>query len=159
MVNSSSLNIDYNVTGRRLVAGKEGRAALAQLNTAQRADLGIYAHGDAEPADEAPAVQDKSDALRSPQLLSMDTGSYEQWVCCFADALAVYATSSALRACRKLAARQASFAELLLPYLLWDLAAHDDDHTLRRRISRQVSPAWSQDTGACRMLKMPSIWL
>ena len=126
---------------RRLLARKEGRAALGQLDTAQRTDLEIYAHGDAEPADKAapPAPQEQSDALRSPQLLSLDSRGYEQWVCRFADVLAAHATSPALRACRKLAARQASFAELLLPHLLWDLAAHDKDHALCRRISRQVS--------------------
>ena len=126
--------------GRRLLAGKEGRAALDQLDTAQCTDLGIYAHGDAEPTDKAPPpAPEQSDALRSPQLLSLDSSSYEQWVCRFADVLAVHAASPALRACRKLAARQASFAELILPHLLWDLAAHDADRALCRRISRQVS--------------------
>ena len=126
--------------GRRLLAGKEGRAALGQLDTAQRTDLGIYAHGDAEPTDkDPPPPTGQSDALRSPQLLSLDSGSYEQWVCRFADVVAVHAASPALRACRKLAARQASFAELILPHLLWDLAAHDVDRALCRRISRQVS--------------------
>lgn len=125
---------------RRLLAGQESRAALAKLDAAHRANLQIYAHGDAAPADDAvpPSVPEQSDALRKPQLLSLDSGSYEQWVCRLADALAPHATSSALHACRRMAARRASFAELLLPHLLWDLAAHDEEHSLCRRISRQV---------------------
>ena len=80
----------------------------------------------------------QSDALREPHLLSLGGRSYELWVRAFADALAPHVASPALRACRRMAARQPAFAELLLPHLLWDLAAHDEDGTLCRRISRQV---------------------
>ncbi len=125
---------------RQLLAGQEGRTALAKLDAAQRAHLQIYAPDEAEPEDDQPPpeVSDASDALREPQLLALAGRSYEQWVQRFADALALHAWSPALRACRRMAVRQAHFAELLLPHLLADLAAHDHEGTLCRRISRQV---------------------
>lgn len=126
---------------RRLLAGQDGRAALAKLDAAQLAHLQIFAQGAAKPADAAapPVVPEHLDGLRSPQLLSLDGVAYDEWVCRFADALMPHSTSRALRACRKMAASQAPFAELLLPHLLWDLAAHDADHALCRRVSRQIS--------------------
>lgn len=85
-----------------------------------------------------------------------------QWVQRFADALAPHAVAPALRACRRMAARQAPFAELLLPQLLWDLAAHDEEHKLCRRISRQVRyrrrSAWSADGWTCQSLSMQSFY-
>ena len=78
---------------RKLLASKEGQAALALLDEAQQVPLATFAaKNPSESAAVAPAaVPEASDALQKPELLAAGGRSFEQWVCSFADALAQHA--------------------------------------------------------------------
>ncbi len=65
--------------------------------------------------------------------------THEQWVCALADALLGYSSNPLLRILQCCARKKSAMAELLLPHIFADLAAHDADALLMATISEQAS--------------------
>ncbi len=77
--------------------------------------------------------------LEDGKLWQLEGQTYDQWVCGLADALLSHASNPLLRILQRCARKKPAMAELLLPHIFSDLAAHDADASLMVTISEQAS--------------------
>ena len=121
-------------------------AILEQLSEHARTVLAEFSRRSV-PEDTRKQSADAAYSLENDALWTLCDRSYADWVCRLCMALLLRASSAKLAACRSVAVRKPAFAELLLPYALADLAAHDKDSSLLRTISAQV---WLCKKPLCR---------
>jgi hypothetical protein len=76
--------------------------------------------------------------LEDGQLWQLEGQTYDEWVCGLADALLGFVSSPLLHILQRCARRKPAMAELLLPHIFADLAAHDSDATLMVTVSKQA---------------------
>ncbi|BDA48015.1 Serine-protein kinase ATM [Coccomyxa sp. Obi] len=141
-----------HVTLRQLLSTPQGLAALQQLEPLQQSYIQIFAGPKRAAVSPEPGTRFD---LGDSRLWQLEGQTYEQWVCGLADALLGHSSNPLLRILQRCARKKSAMAELLLPHIFADLAAHDADASLMATISEQVSmhiiQAASTDVKAVRL--------
>ena len=123
---------------RHVLSIPEGKAALQQLPEHLKELLSTF--------NEKPLSHEQRKdaggpqwALDNPLIWALDSQSYESWLCRLVYALLLQVQHPVLAAVKGVARLRASLAEVIVPYVLADLAATAGHVFVNQRLSKQVS--------------------